>query len=363
MIEYTDKNALLLLNMVEGLGLKRRHRLLEAVPSPACLINGDENYRADIITVIGRDLYEKLQRLTENNAASEELDRLYKADIKVVTYLDGEYPEQLKEIYEFPTVLYCRGNISLLKTRSISVVGTRNPSRYGINVTRDFVSEFCRAGLTVVSGFARGIDSAAHKAAVELEAPTTAVIASGADICYPAENRALKDRILDTDGLIVSEYRLGTAPAQFNFPERNRIISGLSEALFVPEMKIKSGTMLTVNHALEQGKNLFVVPSNINSPTGEGSNRLILTMQGCVALAPSDVLDKYGIDLDKKEKESYQLSLVEQQIIAALEKGTAHFEDLIEITGLTVNGLQTVVLEMEMNDLIEKETGNFYILK
>lgn len=363
MTEFNDTNALLLLNAIEGLGLKRKLKFLELAAGPDELIENLCDFENEIVRIAGRELYEKIAAAKRDGVINEEREKLQKAGVVAVAYTDDAYPEQLLDVYEKPLLLYCKGNVGLLKTRCISVVGTRAASRYGVNVTRDFTAEFCRAGLTVVSGFARGIDSAAHKAAVELEAPTIAVVASGVDICYPAENRSLMDKILSANGLFVSEYRLGTFPAQYNFHERNRIISGLSEGLFVPEMKVKSGTMITVNHALEQGKSVFVVPGNINSPTAEGSNRLLRDMQGSIVLEPQDVLNEYRIYPDRKEKEPRQTTLAEQQITDALEKGETHFEELIELTGLTVNELQGVLFDLEMDDVIEKTTGNFYILK
>lgn len=363
MTEYNDTNALLLLNAIDGLGLKRKLRLLELVQSPSELIENLADNKGDIIKIAGSEFYDKILLAKAAKLYEAEREKLQIAGVTAISYIDESYPEQLLDIYEKPLILYCKGNVDLLKSRCISVVGTRAASRYGINVTRDFVAAFCHAGLTVVSGFARGIDSAAHKTCVELETPTIAVVASGLDICYPAENRSLMDKILSTNGLFVSEYRLGTYPAQYNFHERNRIISGLSEGVFVPEMKLKSGTMITVNHAIEQGKEVYVVPGNINSPTSEGSNRLIRDMQKSIVLEPADVLKDFGIYPEKEDKTPRQTSLSEQQILNALEKGETHFEELIEITGLTVGELQNVLFDLEMDDIIEKTTGNFYILK
>lgn len=363
MTEYNDTNALLLLNTVDGLGLKRKERLMELAPSPSALINGLRNIASGVINIIGRELYDKLTLAKEDGTVDKELEALYKNGIEAVAYTDSRYPKLLTDIYEKPLLLYCKGNLELLSKRSISVAGTRAASRYGINVTRDFVTEFCRAGLVIISGFARGIDSAAHRAAVDIEAPTIAVVASGVDVCYPADNRGLMDKIYDTNGLFVSEYRLGVFPAQYNFHERNRIISGLSEGLFVPEAKEKSGTLITVNHALEQGRNVYVAPSNINSPTGAGSNRIIRDMQGSIVLEPSDVLTDYHIFAEKKEQGARQTSLAERQIIDALEKGETHFETLLEITSLPVGELQNVLFDLEMDDVIEKTTGNYYLLK
>ncbi|MEG1985544.1 MAG: DNA-processing protein DprA [Clostridia bacterium] len=355
--------ALLFLDQIDGLGIKRKNKLLALVSQPSELIDDIDKLKYEFVKIVGEEIYIGFLNLINSGAEKDVIEKLERNSITAIAYFDDNYPEGLINIYDRPLILYAKGNLNLLKSRCISVVGTRSPTRYGINVTRDFVAAFAQAGLTIVSGFARGIDTAAHKTAVELELPTIAVVASGLDIVYPAENLYLSKLIIDNNGLFLSEYKLGTRVTTYNFPERNRIISGLSEGVFVPEMTEKSGTMITVNHALEQGKTVYVVPANINSPASKGSNQLIKTMQGCIVTEPQDVLKDLNIDTALPEKEMYQMTLVEQQIISELEKGEAHFETLIKCTGLTVNELNSILLELEISDLIEKITGNFYILK
>lgn len=355
--------ALILLDYVDGLGVRRKNKILNLVDEPFELIDNIGDLKNDFIKITGEGIFNTFLNLINGNIIDDIIKSLKKYGIIVITYLDSDYPEQLLDIYDRPVILYAKGNTDLLNKRAISVVGTRSPSRYGINVCRDFVSELAQAGLVIVSGFARGIDSAAHKMAVELELPTIAVVANGLDITYPAENRYLGKMILETGGLFISEYKLGTKPATYNFPERNRIISGLAEGLFVPEMTEKSGTQITVNHALEQGKNIYVVPGNINSPASKGANLLLKAMQGSIVTEPEDILKDYNLESITGEKEIYQLTIAEQQIISALEKEETHFEKLIEITSLSVNELNSVLLELEINGLIEKTNGNFYILK
>lgn len=362
MIEYSNVDALLILNAVEGLGLKRKHKLL-SIAEPKDLLTDFDRYKPALLKILGTEVFGKLENLKTEETLEKEWDDLQKHDVKVTSVFDESYPNSLRNIDEYPLLLYFKGNEDLFGNRGVAVVGTRGASRYGLNVTRDFATEFARAGLNVISGFARGVDTAAHKAALDVKGGTIAVVASGLDVCYPAENRALMERILDEDGLFVSEYCLGTYAAQYNFPERNRIISGLADAVFVPEMRIKSGTMITVNHALEQGKDVFVVPANINQPTAEGSNLLLKQMQGALVLSPEDVLEAMGVKADKKQKESVQLGFYEMQILEILEQGETHFEELMEKTGLNANDLQNVVFNMEMNDLIDRTSGNYFTLK
>ncbi len=358
-----NHKALLLLNHIDGLGIRRKNRLLDRIKSPSKLMEAFGETKPEFIKICGLELAEKFENLIKSDAIEKIIEDLYKAGVSVICKTDEDWPNQLNDIDEPPMLFYAKGNLKLFKTRCISVVGTRSPSRYGINITRDFVAEFSNAGLTVVSGFARGIDSAAHKMAVELEKPTIAILANGVDVCYPAENRSLGQRILETGGLLISEYELKSSPTTYNFPERNRIISGISESLFVPEMTIKSGSMLTVNHALEQGKNIYVAPSNLNSLSGEGTNALIKSMQGCMVTSPTDILEDMHISFKTTPKATYQLSIMEQLIMDELKKGETHLEQLIAVTQLSINDINGVLLDMEMNDLIEKTAGNYYIIK
>lgn len=167
--------------------------------------------------------------------ADELAAELEKRDLKFITRYDDEYPEKLLDIYDAPTGLFAKGNLDALRAKSIAVVGTRRPTRYGAKVADEFSREFAKAGLTVISGFARGVDSIAHLACVNQSRPTVAVFAAGLDVVYPAEHRSLFESVLANDGLVVTEYPLGTKPLQYHFPERNRIVSGLADAVFLPQ--------------------------------------------------------------------------------------------------------------------------------
>ena len=185
------------------------------------------------------------------------------------------YPEELKNIGCPPKELYCLGNIELLNCKSIAVIGSRNYSEYGKKAATEFSYNLAKEGLCIVSGLARGIDSFAHESALNAKGNTIAVLGSGLDIIYPKENKYLYEKIVKNNCLIISEYPLGTPPQKQNFPARNRIISGLSEGVLVIEARKNSGTNITVDFALEQGKDVFVIPGNIYSTTSDGTNFLI----------------------------------------------------------------------------------------
>lgn len=185
------------------------------------------------------------------------------------------YPEKLKNINGKPRELYCLGNLELLNYKSIAVIGSRNYSNYGKRAAMEFSYNLAKENICIVSGMARGIDSFAHEATLKAKGKTIAVLGSGLDVIYPKENIKLYEDIIKNDGLIISEYPLGTPPRKQNFPARNRIISGLSDGVLVIEARKNSGTNITVDFALEQGKDVFVIPGDIYSKTSDGTNFLI----------------------------------------------------------------------------------------
>ena len=199
---------------------------------------------------------------------------ILKNDIKIINISDDNYPAKLKNIYAPPITIFAKGDISLLSSKAIAIVGSREPSKYGIYVAEKFSKELSKEGIAIVSGLAKGIDTFAHVGALSSFGKTIAVLGSGIDVVYPKEN-AKYYREISEKGLIISEYIVGTAPESKNFPQRNRIISGLSDGVLVVEARKNSGTMITTDFALEQGKELYVIPGNITSNLSAGTNNLI----------------------------------------------------------------------------------------
>lgn len=200
---------------------------------------------------------------------------LDKSKIKTIKLEDSTYPEKLKEIYNPPKTIYLIGNEKLLNQKSIAIIGCRECTRYGAENAYKFGYELAKENICVISGFAKGIDTYSHKGAVFAKGKTIAILGCGLDIIYPPENMELYKKILLQGGAIISEYPLGSKPEKYHFPERNRIISGLSSGVLVIEAKKKSGTMITVDFALEQGREVYAVPGNISSENSYGTNELI----------------------------------------------------------------------------------------
>ncbi len=348
--------CLLALASVGELALKKKHTLLKAVGDPSELAGA----RREVWEILGdehaKEFFDNLDDVDKLEA------KIAREDATFVSYLDDAYPENLRNLYDPPIGLFARGSLSSLEGDCIGIVGTRHPTRYGSKVAEEFAREFALAHVTVISGFARGVDSIAHKACVALGAPTVAVWGSGLDVCYPAEHRGLADSIVLNGGLILSEYPFGTPPLQYHFPERNRLISGLSRAVFLAEAAAKSGSLITMKLAVEQGRDIFAVPGNIYAAECEGNNKLLMEMPHAFVLSPEGVLDALHISRETSEKEPVELSIIENMIVEELKSGEKHFEELLAATDLTVGELTNALFGLEMNGIVEEIGSNYYDL-
>ena len=258
---------------VEGLGPVKKFALLNKFETAKRIYNATEK---EILKVDGMSdkIVQNMQKAKDAKLLEKYEKYILKNDIKIINISDDNYPAKLKNIYAPPITIFAKGDISLLNSKSIAIVGSREPSKYGIYVAEKFSKELSKEGITIVSGLARGIDTFAHVGALSSFSKTIAVLGSGIDVVYPKEN-AKYYREISEKGLIISEYIVGTAPESKNFPQRNRIISGLSDGVLVVEARKNSGTMITTDFALEQGKELYVIPGNITSNLRAGTNNLI----------------------------------------------------------------------------------------
>ena len=203
---------------------------------------------------------EKIVSLKNMKKIEYFIEYMKNKNIKIITINDEKYPQKLKNIYDYPILLYYKGNIEILKRKSIAIIGSRDCTQYGINMAKKIANELSNRNIYIVSGLARGIDTCAHIGAIKEKAKTIAVLGNGLDSIYPSENKELSEIIIDKGGLILSEYIIGTKPEKKNFPERNRIISGIANGVVVVEAKEKSGSLITVDFALEQGRDVYAVP-------------------------------------------------------------------------------------------------------
>lgn len=275
---------------IENLTPKTLIMLLEKFGNPINLFNKTrkqllkENIKEKYIDKIINPIYRK----NLNNY----IEYMKKNCIDIITIYDEYYPEKLKEIYDPPVMLYIKGKKEILKGKAVSIVGCRNSSKYGENISKKIAYNLSLNNINIVSGLAKGIDSFAHIGALEAKGKTIAVVGCGLDTVYPRENTNLFNNIIKQGGAVISEYVVGTKPLAYNFPRRNRIISGLSDSVIVVEAKEKSGTLITADFALEQGKEIYAVPGNIDNPNSYGTNELI--KQGAKVLASiKDILEDF----------------------------------------------------------------------
>ena len=279
--------------------------------------------------------------------------------IRLIAYGEENYPESLMPYEDMPILLYCKGDISLLSYPSIAVVGTRFPSSYGKKATEEFVKKLTEY-YCIVSGLARGIDACAHKAALENNGKTVAVLGCGVDVIYPSGNYELYNEI-EKKGLLISEYEPDDKADAYNFPSRNRIISGLSGGVLVAEAGEKSGTMHTVKCAEKQGKPVYCVPGSIFSKTSDGCNSLIRDGKAMAVTSAVDVLNDRGVEIKKENVGSVPMDEDVQMVYGILrERGESHFDELADETGLSIPKLSAALIKGEAIGLFTKTKSNFW---
>lgn len=286
------------------------------------------------------------------------LNTVYERGIKVVSLHDRDYPANLRQVSDAPKVLYIKGSILPKDDLAIGVVGARFATAYGRQITEKFVYDLVGAGLTVVSGLARGIDSVAHRAAIEAGGRTIAVLGNGVDLVYPPENKGLYEQIIKS-GAVVSEFPLGFPSVPSNFPARNRIISGLSLGVLVTEAAVDSGSLITAGQAAEQDREVFAVPGPVNSKMSEGANNLI--KEGVhIATAAADILSVLDIEKKQREqaskvlkKEVGKLDKVEKAILDLLDGQTKHIDMISRESGLKIDKVSVALSMLEMKGLLK----------
>lgn len=320
----------------------------------------------EIIRMTHKELleYSKNERLSRDiinnrnfNKHTNYINRLKKEGIEIVDYQEERYPKLLKEIYDYPVDIHVQGKIELLYSEKVAVIGTRRPTAEGRKIAREVGRILSESGYTVVSGMAGGIDSEAHKGALKGKGSTIAVLGSSLDICYPASNRDVYRQIIK-DGLLMSEYNIPTKPVSYNFPRRNRIISGLCDSIIVIEAGISSGTLITVQQGLEQGKTIYAIPGSIFSSKSEGTNYLI--REGAIPINSLGDLELY---FDLKSKEATDaLNEVQKTIVEYINLNQPVYISNFSIDlNLTGDIITKELLNLQLIGVVSKLPGNKYI--
>ena len=284
-------------------------------------------------------------------------------DYRVINKGDSDYPEKLMKIKDAPEKLYVRGNLPNPCKKTVAIVGARNCTEYGSTLAKTIARILSLNDVQIISGLAMGIDTSGHIGAIEANAATFSVLGCGVDICFPSHNSNVYERILELGGGILAEVEVGTPPLPYNFPLRNRIISGLSDIVIVVEARDKSGSLITADFALEQGKTIFACPGRVGDSLSRGTNNLI--KQGAYILTSADdVLEHLGLIVDglipKVEKDLSKLDYFERTIYGSLMDETLHIDQIVEKTKIPINRCLNTLMSLELNGFVETTINNYY---
>lgn len=355
---YTFEEKICILFGELGVTAREFYALLSAFGTAKGIVDNLGSPQAE--KLLGSD-YAEVVKAVSSGYEDKVLDKMREHGVTAVTCFSESFPQSLENISDPPYILFCKGDTSLLDTRCLAVVGTRKASVYGKRAAKDFVKILCEY-FTVVSGLAYGIDSVAHETTLEYDGKTIAVLGGGLIDVYPSTNQSLADKIVERGGLVMTEYGLEATPNAFHFPHRNRLVAGLSDGLLVCQAPLKSGTMSTIDLALDQGKDVFVIPGEIYDIGYQGSNRLIKTMQAACVTTPRDIVDFYRLDVKESTEKAYQPNFDEQKVLDALADGQKSFDQLIAETKLTLSDLNFLLANLELKSIIARLPGNFYRL-
>lgn len=324
---------------------------------------------ADLIEIggVSSKAIEKFQEEKKKIDSPEKIEEeILKRDIKVITWEDEDYPYYLRQIYDPPMVIFVKGDLKRCNPeKSLAIVGSRRASHYIKEILKKIINELKGSNITIVSGMAAGVDSCAHKAAIDNNLSTIAVMGSGFDHIYPAQNKDLFNKIADEHGAVISESYPDVQPRPYLFPRRNRIISGLSKGTLVAEAGLKSGALITASLTTDQGRELMCIPGNVTNPNTEGIHKLIKEGAAVVTRA-QDILEHLnwentGINEDKKNNKELKLLDNERKIYEILNLEPMSFDDLANKSDLTTDELMSTLTTMELNGIIKQMPGQNFV--
>ncbi len=367
----SDDNLLdfIRLSLVEGVGPRIRKRLLDHFGSPkAALAAAPSELRK--LEGVGPKLTQKIAKASEEVDAESEIALCRQQGISIITELDAEYPRTLREIPDPPGLLFVRGELKPCDALGIGIVGTRHGTAYGLRQAERLAASLSRAGLTIISGLARGIDAAAHRGALEAGGRTLGILASGVLKIYPPEHVALANAVA-ANGALISEQPPRSSPLAGTFPQRNRIISGMSLGVIVVEAAERSGALITARHAMEQGRDVFAVPGNVDSRASRGCHRLL--RDGAILVeSADDVLEQLGPLVEAVPRDDGRtvhhpaellLNDLEQKVLDAIRCEATSIDEIVVQSGLPVPQVLATLSVLEMRHLIKRLSGTTVLRK
>ncbi|TLU53556.1 MAG: DNA-protecting protein DprA [Chlorobium sp.] len=366
---------LLLLTLVPGIGPARIKALTGYFPDLADVLHADVNELVQV-SGIGESLARQIHHFLHHapskeeamRAAEEQIASLHRHNATIITILDHDYPQLLKEIYDPPPCLFVRGKLPDKESTGLAVVGTRYASHYGKQVTALLCKELVNCGITIFSGLAYGIDTAAHTATLEHGGITVAVLASGVETIYTDPKGKLWPKIIE-QGAIISEEWIGSALSPGKFPKRNRIISGITSGTIVIESDLKGGSLITATSALEQNREVFAIPGSIFSRTSRGTNKLIQQGQAKAIMDVEDIISELGgisakrssVSAPLQESTTDNLTLSEKNIINCMGSAPMHIDALATASKLDIPSLLVHLFELELKAAIMQQPGQFFL--
>ncbi|MDQ3120740.1 MAG: DNA-processing protein DprA [Verrucomicrobiota bacterium] len=358
--------ACIALNMLPTMGPVRLRRLLQVFETPEHILSA-RGSALRAVEGIGSEVAEQITGWENIVDLSSELTRIRDFGAQVITATSPLYSKQLREIHAPPIVLYVWGELNERDQHAIGVIGSRRTTHYGTESAKKLAYQLAYAGLTVISGLARGIDTAAHQGALAAKGRTVAVIGSGLLKLYPPENAALAEKISSGNGAVVSEFSMEIEPDRQTFPMRNRIISGWSHGILVVEAGLNSGALITASQSLEQGRSVYAVPGHINAPSAHGSNRLI--QQGAkLVMEANDILDDLSILLPEAkpsakaaERPLPTLTEDERRVYDAIEATETSIDDIATKSDLPSGNVSSTLLRLELKRLVKQLPGKYFV--
>jgi DNA processing protein len=369
-MKLTDTTlGILALWLIPGLGPRRIQRLLDAFSSVSSIFNSPPRNLAELIDG-DRQIAQSIPAAMDSKELEKELMLIERHGIELLDFTHADYPPLLKEIYNAPPILYKKGNVELSEGLFLAFVGSRKASFAGKNICKRLIQNLARVqpDLTIVSGLALGIDTAAHEAAIEAGLKTIGVLANGLSDVYPVRNRKLASKVIQK-GALITEFPMTAKPLAKNFPLRNRIISGISQGVIIVEAGIRSGASITAGYALEQNRELFALPGPADSSYYKGTNRLIQKGQAKLIMEADDILEEFSLineqlsyqDVDtESETEIDNLTESEIVVLNLIKQGCNQKDQIIARSQLPVQELLPILINLEMKGFIISKPGAFF---
>ena len=360
----SEREAYLWLGSLRTMSSAAKQKLLMIFGAPGEIFGLSEDILMHLVTeqVIKAETMEEIHATRKEEQLKRKIEEYLAKNAPFVTPADPEYPELLLEIPDPPAALFYRGDIRLMAKRpAVAVVGSRTPTMYGREMARLFVPPLASAGVVIVSGLAAGIDTEAHRAALST-GKTIGVLGGGIDICYPLNNYRIYEEMCKNH-LVITEYPPGTAPLSMNFPQRNRIISGISEGILVVEARNRSGTRITADAALDQGRNVYAIPGRVGDPLSEGTNTLI-RMGAMLVRRPEDILEDLGLtekNRGRRKKREQKLTRDEEMILSRLSFTPVYVDDLLPSEPAELQRTFALLLSMEQRGLVRQVMQGYYV--